>query len=80
MPWITNLVTGVQVFQKGETMNRCQKCNRQLPGSLSWGIVNGVAYCECGAVYRCYHRNQEGKVMNKEPTLIGQKPLIGGIK
>jgi len=76
MVWVTNLFTGVVIWcEESEKLPRCVSCNSQLPGSLTWGIIHGIAYCECGAPYRCLHRDESGRLLNKEPKYIGRKKL-----
>jgi len=75
MVWVTNLFTGVRIFQKAEKPPTCEVCGRELPGSLTWAIIHGIAVCQCGAEYVCYHY-EEGKILEKEPTCRIPEELI----
>jgi len=76
MPWLTNLESGVIIFTSSDDFPKCEICGSQLPGSLRWGIVNGVATCRCGAQYCCLLRGPDGKVVAKEPQCLTEPALI----
>jgi len=74
--WTRNEITGVVIFHSTEELPKCEICGHELPGSLTWDVANGVARCQCGANYVCYHRDEKGKVMEKEPTCCVPEELI----
>jgi len=77
MVWVTNLFTGVRIFQSGKKAPTCEVCGSQLPGSLTWTLVHGTAVCECGAEYVCYHYDDEKRnILEKEPTCCVPEDLI----
>jgi hypothetical protein len=75
--WVTEMFSGVTIFQPNEEKIKCKICDSPLPGCLEWGFRNGHATCRnCGAGYQCLVRDDKGKLLNEEPICLVDKNLM----